>query len=384
MAKHGGIRGSPLFTAPIAYVENSQIEYHPAFNKLHPNIQKSIQIHEQAHQKGYGEIGAYFAQVKGILFFASNIVSILGLSAVVFHFIGAHYAGLAGFISTFSVGLIGMTGFAVGIFFLWKKVSEYHNAGSDLNSRIVESYNTYNNSSFSYEEFRKRIITKINEITAVDQARNLSPLNLLARIPILNRLIANKGNTWTGGKVLKALDWVLNIPTMLILYTFFLIHPLIPAGLALNAYSLRLSDDKFNSIVKEVASELSNQPVSSTKKLLLSLKDIVTLKYILNFSDDNIVYLSSKLKNANSKFYKILLILPLGFFIFTRAFFSLLTQRLVIGIAGMYIAPLILGLLFTPAFLTTVLVDLSFYLRGVVIKPYSINDVGRPGNRFGA
>ena len=87
LAKHGGIRGSPLFTAPIAYVENSQIEYHPAFNKLHPNIQKSIQIHEQAHQKGYGEIGAYFAQVKGILFFASNIVSILGLSAVVFHFI---------------------------------------------------------------------------------------------------------------------------------------------------------------------------------------------------------------------------------------------------------------------------------------------------------
>ena len=64
LAKHGGIRGSPLFTTPIAYVENSQIEYHPAFNKLHPHIQKSIQIHEQAHLKGKGEIGAYFAQVK--------------------------------------------------------------------------------------------------------------------------------------------------------------------------------------------------------------------------------------------------------------------------------------------------------------------------------
>ena len=51
-AKHGGIRGSPKFTTPIAHVEHGQIQYHPVFNTLPSGLQKSITIHEQAHLGG--------------------------------------------------------------------------------------------------------------------------------------------------------------------------------------------------------------------------------------------------------------------------------------------------------------------------------------------
>ncbi|HAH20008.1 MAG TPA: hypothetical protein DCL49_03795, partial [Candidatus Omnitrophica bacterium] len=65
--RQGGIRGAPLKklpTQPIAQYDSQskQINYHPAFSFLPKHIQYLVNIHEQAHSKGYGEARAYLAQ----------------------------------------------------------------------------------------------------------------------------------------------------------------------------------------------------------------------------------------------------------------------------------------------------------------------------------
>ena len=67
LAKHGGIRGSPLFTTPIASVAGKQYKQHPAFRNINERVKESIRLHESAHLKGHGEILAYLRQAVGLL-----------------------------------------------------------------------------------------------------------------------------------------------------------------------------------------------------------------------------------------------------------------------------------------------------------------------------
>ncbi|MCD6539976.1 MAG: tetratricopeptide repeat protein, partial [Candidatus Omnitrophica bacterium] len=86
--REGGIRGSPWYkylTTPIACVENNKIEYLPAFKKLPSVLRKSIEIHEEVHLKGKGELKAYIYQSLSLIKFISKpLLPIIGfiISAV--------------------------------------------------------------------------------------------------------------------------------------------------------------------------------------------------------------------------------------------------------------------------------------------------------------
>jgi hypothetical protein len=73
LTRHGGIRGPPIFTTPIAYVKDGTIIYHPAFENLVPRLKQAIQTHEKAHLEGKGEIRAYLNEIKVFLSLAKHV-----------------------------------------------------------------------------------------------------------------------------------------------------------------------------------------------------------------------------------------------------------------------------------------------------------------------
>jgi len=132
---------------------------------------------------------------------------------------------------------------------------------------------------------------------------------------------------------------------MLILYKFFLKHIMLPLALAFNSVSARIPEHQLDKIIEKAKAEMDKDNAGEIREAGRSLRDIISLRSILDFSDYQIVNLGHILRNTNSKLVKVLSALAIGAFVITRAFFSLARQRILITLVSQFVAFFALGLL---------------------------------------
>jgi len=190
------------------------------------------------------------------------------------------------------------------------------------------------------------------------QNNALSPVRWLLKLA---------GSSHQPGRILRIVDEVMRIPFMLILYTFFLRHGMVPAELAVNGYSSRFSIQSINVAVEQAANEyLRESSYSSARKTARYIKEAVGLQFIFDILDRNILIAS--IRSRTNKLYTVVA----GILVALRAFFSLATQRIVITIASSIIAQYILHLLFTSAFLNAPLLSFMIPLAGPFILTFGL------------
>jgi len=336
-----------------------------AFGGETPRNDRGVNANNKLYREFAASVGIARAGPGKVISYILHLASIIGLGYAAIHFIANYYGGLSAFILTNPVGLIGTIGIGLAVFIIWLKwLSSYQLKSRSIESIINEQYPLEN--GVNKQRLIKEVISSVNEFIAADQIKSLSPLKLLERVPFSRYLIAKLAQNNGGRVILSGIGLILNVFTMYILYEFLLRHMLIPLALAFNAHSLRMPEATVIAIINQAKKKLA---VEGQNKGAVTLKEILTVKYVINFSDSQIITLAGRIKEAKSLALKFAYILPLGFFVVSKAFFSLAIQRVWIGIISKYITPSILGIFFSPALLNLFQLDLSFSLRGEVPFP---------------
>ncbi|PIZ83570.1 MAG: hypothetical protein COX96_07470, partial [Candidatus Omnitrophica bacterium CG_4_10_14_0_2_um_filter_44_9] len=274
-------------------------------------------------------------------------------------------------------GLAGLAVFGAATYLAWKHwLSAYKDQPKLASLATIVNRLVTEEEGARRQKITRGVVSRINGLIVKDQSEKLSPAawigTLIRKSQRADRFLNSLSNNKAWVATVKVTGKALEIPSMFILYTFLLKHVLVPSATASYGYSSRIPEETIAGFVNDARAEIAKQESQGlVKKSLRGIKDTLTLKFALDYSDDQIIKFTAKMAESEGFSKKALYAIPAGLFVVTRSFYSLIAQRLVIGAASMYVAPVVSHLLFSNTFLSKQLFDLSFYLRGNLV-PFNV------------
>ncbi|MFA5363253.1 MAG: hypothetical protein WC335_08490, partial [Candidatus Omnitrophota bacterium] len=272
-------------------------------------------------------------------YYAVNLAAIFIISGLIAYFVSVYSA--QGLVASFS--LSSLFGFAAAISVLYlviDHISPNKEHGAPLEQAVLKLRPDASSALIA------RVTRLMNSQAEQRHSAILSPLNLFKLAPIAGPALRAMERNRAASIVLAAVKWVGDVLTMLVIYRFLLRHVFTPLALASEAGSVSLNDEQLEKLIVTAEKQLQARRAGSTfKRAAYSVWDVLTVQFILDFSDEQIVATGARRAVSGDPVRKAALLVPLAFFIGVNALFSLSRQRIVIGLASMFAADYILKLL---------------------------------------